>query len=110
MRSYTIESDESRAFASKTIIEHAGLSKVVTVIKGAFASCDALSQPFHSDTDTSLIIPFHFAGVAADVIPNLKRDFGVAIVDLMFLDHSASSYVSDVQVASAQNLLAIGVD
>lgn len=50
------------------------------------------------------------SGVAADVIPNLKRDFGVAIVDLMFLDHSAASYVSDVAVASAQNFLAAGDD
>ncbi len=49
-----------------------------------------------------------YSGTAADVIPNLKRDFGVAIVDLMFLDHSASSYVSDVAVASAQNFLAAG--
>jgi hypothetical protein len=49
-----------------------------------------------------------YSGNAADVIPNLKRDFGVAIVDLMFLDHSASSYVSDVAVASAENFLAAG--
>ena len=47
MRSYTIESDEARAFACKTIIEHAGLSKFVTVIKGTFAPSDVLSQPFH---------------------------------------------------------------
>lgn len=77
---YTIESDAQRFHAAKTIIEHAGLSKIVTVLRG----------------------------VAADVIPNLKRDFGVAIVDLMFLDHSAASYVSDVAVASAQNFLAAG--
>ena len=51
-----------------------------------------------------------YSGNAADVIPNLKRDFGVAIVDLMFLDHSASSYVSDVAVASAENFLAAGDD
>jgi predicted O-methyltransferase YrrM len=80
--SYTIESDEARAFAAKTIIQHAGLSKIVTVIQG----------------------------VAADVIPNLKRDFGVAIVDLMFLDHSAASYVSDVAIASSHNYLAAGAN
>ncbi len=58
----------------------------------------------------SLPPPACGSGVAADVIPNLKRDFGVAIVDLMFLDHSAASYVSDVAVASAQNFLAAGDD
>ena len=47
-------------------------------------------------------------GSEDQMLANLKKDFGVAIVDLMFLDHSAATYVSDVDVASSQNFLATG--
>ena len=65
-------------------------------------------MPLHALLPTIHAFLLSLAGLAADVIPNLKKDFGVAIVDLMFLDHSAATYVSDVDVASAQNFLATG--
>ena len=64
--------------------------------------------PLRFPPHISCIFPSFSAGFAADIIPTLKKNFGVAIVDFMLLDHSAATYVSDVAVASAENFLATG--
>ena len=126
--SYTIESSPERVVAAKVIIAHAGLSKTIDVLEGVF-NCSLSFAPIGP---CSSLPKFHAplpppapTGFAADIIPTLKKNFGVAIVDLVLLDHSAASYVlpplppckivtllfryvSDIAVASTENLLATG--